>query len=157
MSRKLRLLFPAGCTIELLRFSECSMSAARIVRDSWNSSFSTPTLRKDALRKSHFFPTSRRAVSQVSQTGKKSGTPGTRPSQHPPSGRTRSATLEREHRSALFLFRELQGAGQDAFGAPFQLVADGPMIFPNEILRLLGRGIHDHESSLEILQQLLAR
>src|SRR6476660_1571852 len=60
------------------------------VRDSWNSSFPTPNIRKDALRKSHFFLLLRRAVWQGSQTVERVRDSWN--SSFPIFGRTRSAS-----------------------------------------------------------------
>ena len=53
---------------------------------------------------------------------------------------------------SIFL-RELQGAAQGAFGALFKLVADGPVILPNQILRVLCSWIDQHQRALKIVHQ----
>jgi hypothetical protein len=70
-----------------------------------------------------------------------------------------SSTSSRPHsnipaRSSL-LYRNLVSALEDAGLAPFQFVANGPVIFPNEIGCLLGGWIDQHQRALEIVNQFV--
>jgi hypothetical protein len=73
-------------------------------------------------------------------------------------GLPRSKTLRESNglRRSVF-FGQFQGMANGAFRTAFQLVADRPMILPNQVFRMGCAWIDEHESSLEIVHQRLIR
>src|SRR6266700_4465320 len=58
-------------------------------------------------------------------------------------------------RSSPLLYGDFVSTLEDAGLAPLQFVADRPMVFPNQIRRLLGRRINQHQRPLKIVNQLV--
>jgi len=48
---------------------------------------------------------------------------------------------------------DFQRVLEAAFGPPFEFVADRPVISPDQVLRPLQGGIHEHHGPLEIIEQ----